>query len=67
MPKDKKGKKEKKPEVDQAATDKREYLLERKRVHSTAFVAAKKAAKDAGKSEVALVSFSMRKYVSFNV
>ena len=40
---------------------KKEAAKERKRVHSTAYVAARKAAEDAGKSEVALVSFSMRK------
>ena len=53
------------PVVGQDAENKRQYGLERKRVHSRAFVAAKKAAEDAGKNEVALVSFSLEKYVSF--
>lgn len=42
------------PGVGQDAETKRQYGLARKRIHSVAFVAAKKAAADAGKSEVAL-------------
>ena len=64
MPAKEKGEK-RKPVVGQDAENKRQYGLERKRVHSRAFVAAKKAAEDAGKNEVALVSFSFKKYVFF--
>lgn len=38
----------------EAKERKRQHGLARKRIHSIAFVAAKKAAADAGKSEVAL-------------
>ena len=47
--------------------EKRLYELERKRGHSTACVAARKAAVNAGKSEVAIVNFSMRNYVSYGL
>ena len=47
--------------------ERRLYALERKRVHSTAYVAAIKASIAAGKSEVAIVNFSMRNYVSYGL
>ena len=62
-----KRKPEKKEAERKDGDERRQYALERKRVHSTAYVAAIKASIAAGKSEVAIVNFSMRNYVSYGL